>query len=81
MQVGLPNSLSFRTLLINSSDILTNVASGIRSASLTYKTQKNYEVQLTCLLNATRVCEPKENIYKSFFLNVVRPDVNRNTLN
>jgi hypothetical protein len=67
MQVGLPNSLSFRTPLVNGSDILTTVASGIRSARLAYKAQKNYEVQFTCLLNVTRVCEPKENIYKSFF--------------
>jgi len=44
MQVGLPNSLSFRILLINSRDVLTTVASGIRSARLAYKTQKNYEV-------------------------------------
>lgn len=67
MQVGLPNSLSFRTLLINSNDNLTTVASGIRSGRLAFKTQKKYEVPLTCLLNVTRVCEPKVNIYQSFF--------------
>jgi len=64
MQVGLPNSLSFRALLLHSSDILTTVACGIRSVRLAYKTQKNYKAQLTCLLNVTRVCEPKENICK-----------------